>query len=282
MSKICPLLLALCLALPIAPVQATERPTVVELFTSEGCSSCPPADALLAELAKRPDVLALSFHVDYWDRLGWKDPFSSRAATDRQSRYAKLLKLATVYTPQIVVDGRWEAVGSDRTDVERALELARRDPSEVPVTLALDHGQAQIALGPGAGVAASVLLIGFDRRHVTAVFSRGSTTITSNQATVTWLNPPPVAQNATDESSRDIVNAWIDPRGLPAGRRGPQRRRVEHPEDRARILVDRHAQVLAALRVGGADDIPVLLVDHARRTVGQVEAAQGRELAPFV
>jgi len=169
MSKICPLLLALCLALPIAPVQATERPTVVELFTSEGCSSCPPADALLAELARRPDVLALSFHVDYWDRLGWKDPFSSRAATDRQSRYAKLLKLATVYTPQIVVDGRWEAVGSDRTDVERALELARRDPSEVPVTLALDHGQAQIALGPGAGVAASVLLIGFDRRHVTAV-----------------------------------------------------------------------------------------------------------------
>jgi hypothetical protein len=170
MSKICPLLLALCLALPLAPVQATERPTVVELFTSEGCSSCPPADALLAELAKRPDVLALSFHVDYWDRLGWKDPFSSRAATDRQNRYAKLLKLATVYTPQIVVDGRWEAVGSDRADVERALDLARRDPSEVPVTLALDHGQAQIALGPGGDrVAASVLLIGFDRRHVSAV-----------------------------------------------------------------------------------------------------------------
>jgi hypothetical protein len=170
MSKICPLLLALCLALPVAPVQATERPTVVELFTSEGCSSCPPADALLAELAKRPDVLALSFHVDYWDRLGWKDPFSSRAATDRQNRYAKLLKLATVYTPQIVVDGRWEAVGSDRADVARALELARRDPSEVPVTLALDHGQAQIALGRGGDrVAASVLLIGFDRRHVGAV-----------------------------------------------------------------------------------------------------------------
>ena len=170
MSKLCALLVSLCLALAVTPVQAGERPIVVELFTSEGCSSCPPADALLAELAKRPDVLALSFHVDYWDRLGWKDPYSTRAATDRQIRYAKLLALHTVYTPQIVVDGKWEAVGSDRSDVERLLERAHRDPPEVPVTLALDHGQAQITLGPGSdGVAASVLLIGFDRRHVSAV-----------------------------------------------------------------------------------------------------------------
>ena len=88
----------------------------------------------------------------------------------RQNRYATLLALPTVYTPQIVVDGKWQAVGSDRADVEQALDRARRDRPEVPVTLALDHGQAQIALGPGSdGVAASVTLIGFDRRHVTAV-----------------------------------------------------------------------------------------------------------------
>jgi hypothetical protein len=109
MSKICALFLSLGLALAVLPAQAGERPIVVELFTSEGCSSCPPADALLAGLADRPDVLALSFHVDYWDRLGWKDPFSSREATERQNRYATLLALHTVYTPQIVVDGRWEA-----------------------------------------------------------------------------------------------------------------------------------------------------------------------------
>jgi hypothetical protein len=170
MIKICALFLSLGLALAVLPAQAGERPIVVELFTSEGCSSCPPADALLAELADRPDVLALSFHVDYWDRLGWKDPFSSREATARQNRYATLLALSTVYTPQIVVDGKWQAVGSDRADVEQALDRARRDRPEVPVTLALDHGQAQIALGPGSdGVAASVTLIGFDRRHVTAV-----------------------------------------------------------------------------------------------------------------
>jgi hypothetical protein len=170
MIKIFLLFLSLCLTVGITAARAGERPVLVELFTSEGCSSCPPADALLAELASRPDVLALSFHIDYWDRLGWKDPFSSREATQRQEHYATLLDLATVYTPQIVVDGRWQAVGSDRADVEHALDLARRDRQEVPVTLALDNGQAQIKLGPGSdAAAASVLLIGFDRRHVTAV-----------------------------------------------------------------------------------------------------------------
>jgi hypothetical protein len=170
MIRTCTLLLSLTIALAIVPAQADERPIVVELFTSEGCSSCPPADALLAELAGRPDVLALSFHVDYWDRLGWKDPYSSREATERQNRYATLLDLATVYTPQIVVDGKWQAVGSDRTDVEHALDLARRSLKEIPVTLALDHGRAQIKLGPDSkAVVASVLLIGFDRQHVTAV-----------------------------------------------------------------------------------------------------------------
>src|SRR5208282_5788557 len=140
MIRFSALLRSLCLAFGVTPIQAGERPIVVELFTSEGCSSCPPADALLAELAGRSDVLALSFHVDYWDRLGWKDPFSSPDATRRQHGYADLLGLATVYTPQMIVDGRWQAVGSDRSEVERALGSARRSRDEVPVTLAVDHG----------------------------------------------------------------------------------------------------------------------------------------------
>jgi hypothetical protein len=165
------LLLALtCFGLAIPPSLGAERPTLLELFTSEGCSPCPPADELLAELAGRPDVLALSFHVDYWDRLGWKDPFSSPDATRRQHGYAELLGLATVYTPQMVVDGRWQAVGSDRGEVEQALGSARRTRDDVPVSLAFDHGRAQITMGQGGGgIAATLLLIGFDRRHVTAV-----------------------------------------------------------------------------------------------------------------
>jgi len=159
-----------CFGLGAAASDAAERPTLVELFTSEGCSSCPPADALLAELASRPDVVALSFHVDYWDRLGWQDPFSSPDATRRQHGYADLLGLATVYTPQIVVDGRWQAVGSDRGEVERALGAARQERDEVPVGLIVGDGRAKITLGSGGdGAPAALLLIGFDRRHVTAV-----------------------------------------------------------------------------------------------------------------
>jgi hypothetical protein len=162
--------LLVCLTLGTTPAIAAERPIVVELYTSEGCSSCPPADALLAELATHPDVLALSFHVDYWDRLGWKDLFSSAAATERQNRYAGLLGLATIYTPQMVVDGHWQAVGSDGDAVDRALAAARGAIEAVPISLTLDHGKASIVLGAGhAGRTASLLLVAFDRRHVDRV-----------------------------------------------------------------------------------------------------------------
>ena len=101
---------------PAAPT-AAERPVVVELFTSQGCSSCPPANAYLNEMAReRQDVLPLAFHVTYWDRLGWKDPFSLEAATERQDRYGHRFGDGS-YTPEIVVDGASSHVGSQREDI---------------------------------------------------------------------------------------------------------------------------------------------------------------------
>jgi hypothetical protein len=103
------------------PVQAQRVPVVVELFTSQGCSSCPPADALLGELARKPNVVALAYHVDYWDDLGWKDRFSIPAAAQRQQGYVKRLAKSGLFTPQIVVSGDTSLVGSNRAAVTRAI-----------------------------------------------------------------------------------------------------------------------------------------------------------------
>ena len=158
----------LALAASSAPSAAAGRPVVVELFTSQGCSSCPPADALLSSLADRPDVLALAFHVDYWNRLGWVDPFSGPWATARQSAYAAQMGSDQIYTPQAVVDGGRDVVGSDRDGLETAIADARSDPS-VPVALAASESGLQVTVDPAAPADAVLWLVGFDDRHETSV-----------------------------------------------------------------------------------------------------------------
>ena len=96
-------------------------PTVLELFTSQGCSSCPSADALLKSYAQRPGVIALSLSVDYWDHLGWKDTLASPKNTARQKAYAKALGTGNVYTPQIVINGVAETIGSNKSEIEKAI-----------------------------------------------------------------------------------------------------------------------------------------------------------------
>lgn len=129
-------------AAPLAqstPADSTEnaaKPVLVELFTSEGCNTCPPADKLLSELElnqpiKGVQVIALSEHVDYWDRLGWKDPFSSAQFTQRQSEYAQALHFEDVYTPQMIVDGRTEFIGSKRAKALEAIAEAARAPKAI-------------------------------------------------------------------------------------------------------------------------------------------------------
>ncbi|MDX1642861.1 MAG: DUF1223 domain-containing protein, partial [Thermoanaerobaculia bacterium] len=113
---------------------STEQPTVlIELFTSQGCSSCPPADRLLADLADRGELdgivlLPLSFHVDYWNYIGWTDPFSSAEWSNRQRRYARAFGLDTIYTPQIFLNGRAEVVGSDEREVRRLIRQTAAPP----------------------------------------------------------------------------------------------------------------------------------------------------------
>ena len=172
------LAMAACLGVAAsAPAMAADparpgRLVVAELFTSEGCSSCPPADALLSELARtRPDVLPLAFHITYWDRLGWPDPFAFAGATDRQRQYASVLGLDTIYTPQLVVDGTRDVVGSDRGAVLQALRGAAAQAAS-PVSLTLSRAAGGIAASVGAGSAgqrATLLLAGYDTAHRTAV-----------------------------------------------------------------------------------------------------------------
>lgn len=119
-------------ALPTGPADAVA---VVELFTSEGCSSCPPADALLAELARDPRVVALSFHVDYWDELGWPDRFASPEATARQHAYAASFGTRGLYTPQLVVQGTDAFTGSDRAHAVGDLAGALAHAPAFPLTL---------------------------------------------------------------------------------------------------------------------------------------------------
>jgi hypothetical protein len=129
--------LALCLiAFLNQPVGAEPR-AVIELFTSQGCSSCPPADKLIAEYANDPSVIALSLAVDYWDYLGWKDTLALSGHTNRQRAYAKARGDRQVYTPQAVINGAVHALGSDKAAIERAIRKTReqRAPLALPVTL---------------------------------------------------------------------------------------------------------------------------------------------------
>lgn len=135
-----------------AAMAGPER-AVVELFTSQGCSSCPPADAVAGRLSANPAVLVLSFHVNYWDGLGWRDPFASQVSTDRQYAYARSLGERSVFTPQLIVNGTQSLVGSRESAIRRAVEMENRSPLPVHVDLAKrpDGGFAATLNGSAGG-----------------------------------------------------------------------------------------------------------------------------------
>jgi hypothetical protein len=147
-------------------------PVVVELFTSQGCSSCPPADKFLGELAQRPDVLALAFHVDYWNYIGWADPFASKLATQRQRDYSQRLALRYVYTPQMVINGAAEGVGAEPETINPLIKAAAADaaPRAITTLTRADNGRLTVHIDAGMpSEPASIWLVGFDREHTTHV-----------------------------------------------------------------------------------------------------------------
>ena len=146
MKKMCGLLIgSLMLALLCSPVAVAQNPVVVELFTSEGCSSCPPADAILVELSQQPalagnDLILLGEHVDYWNFIGWTDRFSSQQFSQRQSDYAKIFYLESVYTPQMVIDGQTQFVGNDAAALRQKISAAAKDAKPAQVALRWESG----------------------------------------------------------------------------------------------------------------------------------------------
>lgn len=200
------------------------------MFTSQGCSSCPPAERVLAELAGNevpPDrVIPLAFHVDYWDHLGWKDPYSSLSFSTRQWQYARTLRLKTVYTPQIVVDGKLEMLGSHKSKVLAAIRSRLADTPAVSISIQVDTaiagkarlriqtGFADTSAGPGWLYAAT-----FIPEAVTRVPAGENAGRTIRQVNIVraMSEPVPVRAAARPQVTRldlpfspsDAVAAWI-------------------------------------------------------------------------
>lgn len=172
------IMLAAAASLAFAPAGAAaeemENPiAVVELFTSQGCSSCPPADAFLGDLVKRGDVVALAYHVDYWDYLGWRDTLASAENTARQRAYGRSFGASSVYTPQMIVNGRTHMAGSRRAAVMNAIEDRLGTSEGLTVDLSASYAGDNIVIEAGPGDngkrKAHVVLVSFDAKHVVDV-----------------------------------------------------------------------------------------------------------------
>jgi len=223
------------------PVPATvdDMPVVVELFTSQGCSSCPPADALLGRLAGRHDVLPLAFHVEYWDYIGWKDPFASKISTERQYSYGHALGLNMVYTPQMVIGGTHDAVGSDEGSVTHAIETDANRP-KLKLSVVRDaNGGYKVEIPAGTATApATVWVALFDHAHKTPV-QRGEnsgSTLTEFNIVREWRkigewngHAVEIALNLTPESDEYDACAILVQEGGYGSIRGAASFRMEKP-----------------------------------------------------
>ena len=170
------------LALAAGPARAADNKVVIELFTSQGCSSCPPADRLLGEFAENKKFVALSLPVDYWDYLGWHDTLAKAAYSQRQRGYSESRGGHEVFTPQVIVNGVAQVVGSDRRAIESAAEKAANGNS-VPITLVKNGSNVEVGVGAGDKTPATVWLLAVAQAKRVAI-GRGE----NHGKTVTYHN----------------------------------------------------------------------------------------------
>ena len=142
--------LGVCAIVAVVRPAVAEPRAVVELFTSQGCSSCPPADKVIGELAKDPSVIALSMPIDYWDYLGWKDTLADARFSARQKAYSRMRGDRDVYTPQVVVNGEAHVIGSDLAGIERAIDVTRESDGVMSVPVSMKLSGKQIAVSVAA------------------------------------------------------------------------------------------------------------------------------------
>ncbi|MBY3131512.1 MULTISPECIES: DUF1223 domain-containing protein [Rhizobium] len=158
-----PLIAGVVLSGPLQAEDGTPK-GVVELFTSQGCSSCPPADAAFRKLVNQGDVIALAYHVDYWNYLGWADTLSSKENTERQYGYAKTMGRSNVYTPQAIVNGRDHLAGADLSGINSKIDTYSSEGNglTVPISAAMRGDELEIKIGAGQGKA-NVVMVYFDK-----------------------------------------------------------------------------------------------------------------------
>ncbi|MEI1249948.1 DUF1223 domain-containing protein [Rhizobium aouanii] len=158
-----PLIAGVVLSGPLQAEDGTPK-GVVELFTSQGCSSCPPADAAFRKLVNQGDVIALAYHVDYWNYLGWADTLSSKENTERQYGYAKTMGRSNVYTPQAIVNGRDHLAGADLNGINGKIDTYSSEGNglTIPISAAMRGDELEIKIGAGQGKA-NVVMVYFDK-----------------------------------------------------------------------------------------------------------------------
>ena len=194
---------------------AEQGPVVVELYTSQGCSSCPPADAMLEELAQRPDVIALALHVDYWDYIGWADDLASPAFTARQQGYAHAAGHATVYTPQMVIGGVDHVVGSRPMQVMDGIQAHAAQPDPVTVELTRGGGSVTVRAASNGGPSRTALvqLVRYEplvRRDIRRGENAGRTiryanVVTSWQELRRWNTAQPLVMQVSAPGAQPVV-----------------------------------------------------------------------------